>query len=181
MHQFIYFFLLLLLFNLIKSFFFHEINKKELKKASKQGCPRADFYIGDYYKNEFGAEHMKRAADSGDPQGQLQYGKYLKNGIGVQKNTTLAMLYYELAADQGLAEAQFEFGREKFENGLTENDKEDGIYNIVKSIGQNYPDALYYYSKILKDIEPEKSNNYYQRSLELNSQLALKEQETQDN
>lgn len=83
------------------------------------------------------------------------------------------MNYFKLAADQGHAEASYEYGKEKYNNSLT---KEEGIEYIKKSAELLFPDALYMYSKIIKDINAEDSKKFSEFAIEKGSKLALNEQ-----
>lgn len=148
------------------------------EKASQLGCPKADFYIGSSIISSHGVDRLKKSAKSGDPDGQNRYAKYLKEGVLIAKNEQKAMHYYKLAADQGQEEASFEYGREKYEKGLTKEEKMEGIEYLKKSAEKLFPDAIYMYSKICSKTNPEDSKKFLEFAIEKGSQLALKEKES---
>ncbi|KAK8837523.1 choline dehydrogenase 6 [Tritrichomonas musculus] len=161
----------------------YPINIDEAMKMFKQasssdtGCPKADYYIGLYYKNDFGAYYLKKSAEAGDPDGMNRYAMYLKNGFLVGKDTQKAMEYFKNAADKGQEEAAYEYGREKYENGTSEKEKNEGISYLKKSAEKLFPNALYLYSKIIKDTNPYDSKKLFEFSIEKGSKLATLEQE----
>lgn len=50
---------------------------------------------------------LKQRADSGDAWAQLNLGAAYDNGLGTERDVDRALFWYQLAAEQGLAEAQF--------------------------------------------------------------------------
>lgn len=50
---------------------------------------------------------LQQSAEAGDAYAQLNLGAAYDNGIGVERNLEKALLWYEKAAEQGVAEAQF--------------------------------------------------------------------------
>lgn len=86
------------------------------------------------------------------------------------------MEYYKLAADKGNAEASFEYGRAKYEESLTNDEKEEGLEYIKKSAEALFPDAVYMYSKICKGLNNEDSDKFLKFAIEKGSQLALNEE-----
>ena len=140
------------------------------EKASKLGCPKADFYIGYSIINEYGVEHLRKSADSNDPDGQNRYAHYLKNGILVIKDVQKAMYYYKLAADQGHAEAAYEYGRARYASGFID----EGIEYLKKSAEKFFPDAIFLYSKVARDLSPEDAQKFINFAIEKGSKEALK-------
>ncbi|KAK8837464.1 choline dehydrogenase 6 [Tritrichomonas musculus] len=147
------------------------------KQASALGCPKADYYLGSYYRNCDGAKHLENSAKMGDPDGMNLYAFNLMNGFLTNKDPEKAMEYFKKAADKGHAEAAYEYGRRKYQFGTTENDKNEGISYLKMSAEKMFPDALYVYSKVIKDTNPYDSKKFYDFSIEKGSQLAMNEQE----
>ena len=153
----------------------HSIALKLFEEASKMGSLKADYYIGKHYKNEYGAGFLKKAADAGDLDCQNCYANYLLNGIGVEKNYVNAMKYFKMAADQGHAEASFEYGKNVFDRAQSEDEKKKGILYIKNAAQKLFPDAIFMYSKIIQKTNPFDSKKFLEYSLEKGSKLAKQE------
>lgn len=141
------------------------------EKASKIGCPKADYYIGFSILNEYGVDHLKKSAEEKDPDGLTLYAHYLKNGKLVAKDVQKAMTYYKLAADKGNPEAAFEYGHDRIENGFVD----EGIEYLKKSAEKLFPDALYLYSKMSKKLSDEDSKKFIDFALKQGSNLAKRD------
>ena len=61
-------------------------------------------------KHKFAAKELKRLAKNKDAHAQNYLGSLHASGLGVKENQKLAALWYERAAKQGLAAAQFNLG-----------------------------------------------------------------------
>ena len=67
-------------------------------KASGRKCP------------DFDLEECRKAAAAGDPMAQRCMGNLYETGTHVIKNYTMAAEWYQLAAEKGVAEAQYNLG-----------------------------------------------------------------------
>lgn len=89
------------------------------------GYAEAQVTMGMFVEEKFGNVNQaiiwyKRAAEQGHPQGQRCYADMLMTGRGINEDRGLALKYYELAANQGVVEAQFVMGEFCRNNGKRE-------------------------------------------------------------
>lgn len=154
------------------------------KASDTRNSPKADFYIGLYYKKGFGdmqtnqvncAKFFKKSADAGDPDGQIGYGDCLKYGIGVGQNTDEAIHYYKLAADQDNENGEFHYGWELYSKNGNEQEKKEAIAYLKKSAEKLFPDGMYAYSKTIKQTNPDEAKKLFDLSIEKGSEMAIKE------
>ncbi len=111
-----------------------ENNSKEANEASD---PKQEEISTIDQKDETSASLWKSQAEGGDRIAQFQYSKALEK-IGSSE----AMTWLRRAAEQGLAEAQFELGR-KFLDGVgVEKRVDDGIKWLKLSAKQNFKSAI---------------------------------------
>lgn len=191
----------------------NELSIKELEKEAKNN-PDAQVLMGDKYLatvidirnhsdlNEQKAAYNKaykyylKAAKVNNPKGQFGVGKaikYLRDGSADDRifpGEEDVLSWYQKAADQNLAEAQFEFGNIYRQGGYDYGPEKNIIPRNIntsieyyhKAAEQNYPEAqyelamIYKYSKsgIKKDFEKYKfwmfkaaDNDYYKAQNEL--------------
>ena len=80
-----------------------------IKAAPKTSAKEAwqSYLLG---KNNYAAKALKRLAKDNDAHAQNYLGSLYASGHGVKENQKLAALWYERAAKQGLAAAQFNLG-----------------------------------------------------------------------
>jgi TPR repeat protein len=85
----------------------------------------------------------KRGADQEDTEGQFQYGLLYLNGWGVEKDTTIAVLYFRKAAEKGHPCAQVLLGHVYFQGaGGLSRDIDESTYWFKRSANQGDPVAL---------------------------------------
>ncbi len=73
---------------------------------------------------------VSQSAERGDPHAQFELGWVYANGIGVGTNTSEAAKWYRKAAEQGLADAQFNLGHLMFLTGQGMKQKGDGSLTV---------------------------------------------------
>lgn len=154
------------------------------KHASFIGSPKADFYIGKFHENGYGCVEVnltsasncyRISAQYGDPDGLNAYANCLMNGIGTSKNEGKAFQVLKYAVDKGNTEAAYNLGIELLKRAESKEKIDEAVSYIKKAAEKLYPDALFKYSTIIKDQNPEDAEKYRKFAIEKGSELALKE------
>jgi len=83
---------------------------------------------------------LQRGAASGDAQAQLNLGAAYDHGLGVARDVDKAIEWYKKAADQGLAEAQFNLAHLLVSEDISSVAAAD---YMLKAAEQGMPDAQY--------------------------------------
>ncbi len=82
------------------------------------------------------SDSLLKAAKSGNPQAQNQLGICYSKGLGIKYNKSKAISYFRLAAEQGLADAQYHLG------GYYYHNKKEMLKWYNRAAEQNHPGAL---------------------------------------
>lgn len=138
-------------------------------------------------------EHAKQEI-GGIQEGQQQYdfGILLEK----QKENDLALLMFRKAYENGIKQARkkvadlskaksspiranlkasFDQGKEMYLSSSSEQEKREALSHLMKAVEGEYPDALYFYSKIIKDENPQKSLKYRNLAIEKGCQEAIQD------
>lgn len=111
------------------------------QKASENGFEPSYKNLGNLYYNKKDYPNallwLTKAADSGDVNAQTILGNMYKLGQGVQIDKDKAAEYYQRAAEQGAAEAEFNLGIIYQEN----SDYKSAFHWYQKASNQNIPEA----------------------------------------
>lgn len=121
----------------------------------------------------------RQSANSGNPEALLLVGRCMQEGIGMQKNKCEAVHLISLAAEQGLAIAQFDLAKCYIAGDGVAQDEAEGVRWYRKAATQRVAAALcnlgwccHYGKGVLKDqVE---SVKLYREAVELGSVTALK-------
>ena len=95
---------------------------------------------------EFSVNGVKKAADLGSANGASKIADILMDGRGVTRNPKLAMEYYKIAADNGIASASFALGEYYAKTG----NREEAVKAYEKAVKGGYKDAEKKLAKLKK-------------------------------
>ena len=122
-----------------------------LQKASKEGIPAADYYLGSLYYHGWGvelsyekaAEHYKKAADAGNVSAQRELWPMYFNGLGVEQSHEKAAFYYQKYMEVGDAKTLVEnANRYRLGNGVEKSyEKAAEFYQL--SADQDHSGAMH--------------------------------------
>lgn len=94
--------------------------------------------------------HLQAAAEGGDPWAQLNLGAAYDHGLaGLQPNPALAVKWYLSAAQQGVAEAQFNLAHLMVTRPQPGQSDEDARYWMQQAAQQGMPEAEYLFGVML--------------------------------
>lgn len=102
-----------------------QIYIEKLGSWAKQGDAKAQWRLGECYRDGFGvkqndkkaAEWFRKSAEQGNAAGQWRFGECCRDGIGVVKNAEEGAKWFQKSAEQGNAKAQWRLG-ECYRDGL---------------------------------------------------------------
>jgi hypothetical protein len=111
---------------------------------------------------------LKQRADSGDAWAQLNLGAAYDNGLGTERDVDRALFWYQLAAEQGLAEAQFNLAHLLVEEEISSVAAAEWMQ---KAAEQGMPDAQYllgiiYAEGIGVEVDDARARLWLQRAIE---------------
>ncbi len=95
-------------------------------------------------------EILKPLADSGDPKSQNMVGFLFVMGYGVDSSNKQATRYYQMAAEQGYADAQYNLARQYLNGSGVEKSTANAIKWFEKAAALGIEDA----TKKLKELQP---------------------------
>ena len=146
---------------------------------SLNGNRKTDFYLGEYYKKtgqyDTCFQYYKKSADSGDLDGLNACGDCFLFGKGVKKNISQAINCYKMAAEKGNGKALYNYAQHLRITGSTEAEQIQYNSYIKQAAEKLVPDALYNYSKLIQKVNPIDSKKFFEFSIEIGSELAIKE------
>ncbi|MEM1376115.1 MAG: tetratricopeptide repeat protein [Pseudomonadota bacterium] len=137
-----------------------EKSRDYYEQAAAQGVTEAEFRLGvlklrdvnDRDDQQTAADLLRRAADKGHPAAQFNYGQLvrtLRPGVGGARE---AVRYFKLAAEAGVADAQYLLGRSYLDGTLQfEPDMMEARVWFEKAARQNFTDAQVEYGIMLVD------------------------------
>ncbi len=132
--------------------------RAHLEKAVAGGYELANYSLGTLYRGTPGMAPDEQAAqrylmkaiptvvtlaERGDVFAQLYYGEILENGLRGAKDEKEALRWYEKAARQGYAPAQYALGRMRTEGRGTDKNYTDANNWLGKAAGQGHREAQY--------------------------------------
>lgn len=97
----------------------------------------AEFSVNGVKNPEQAAMWYKKAADLGSVKGASKIADILMDGRGVTRNPKLAMEYYKIAADNGIASASFALGEYYAKTG----NREEAVKAYEKAVKGGYKEA----------------------------------------
>jgi TPR repeat protein len=96
---------------------------------------------------------LKRAAELGQPEAQYNFGYCFQQGIQVEKNDSIANIWFLASAKQGYVNAQFKMAYSYLHGRGIQKDNVQALFWAIKCAKQNDPECMsdivnYYYQGI---------------------------------
>jgi hypothetical protein len=111
---------------------------------------------------------LKQRAASGDAWAQLNLGAAYDNGLGIERDVERALYWYQLAAEQGLAEAQFNLAHLLVEEEISTVAAAEWMHKAAEQgmVDAQYLLGIIYAEGIGVEVDDAKARLWLQRAIE---------------
>lgn len=119
-------------------------------KTCEEKEVQSDYAGSGTFSVSMNTQAIKRYAEAGNPQAQNEYANRLMNGVDIPVDKDKALIYYKLAADNGVASAAYKYAIIFMDRNInsSQNIRESVSY-IERSAHLGYMEGQYEYARIL--------------------------------